>query len=226
MEQLIFVAIIVIFSILDSVARTKKKRQMRGPLPAPDASRDWEGEESYDAEPSYDEVELEREEAEAKAEPLPRYTQPYGSSGADKTARPTRKTSEGLIPADIWAEIAGLAKERLPAPEKPAPKPVSKPAPKPLPERPGPKHVSRRSPPRPVETHRVHRAHAGFGTDPVTRAPSEQDGLDPLARELGLDAASARRQLLSRDRHALRQAVILQEILGPPAALRPDPFEE
>lgn len=220
MEQLIFIAIIVVFSILDSVARTKKKRQARGPVPTPDRSRDWESEdeeESYDAEPSYDEIELAREEAEAKARPLPQYTRPYESTGATKP-RPTPKTSEGMIPADIWAEIAGLAKGRAPAPPEPTPRR--------LPERRGPKHVSRESPPRPVETHRVHRAHAGFGTDPATRPPSAQDGLDPLARQLGLDAASARHQLLSRDRHALRQAVILQEVLGPPAALRPDPFEE
>lgn len=195
MEQLIFVAIIVIFTILDSVARTKKKRQMRGPLPAPDAPHQWEDEEDgRDGQPSLGDVELEREAAVTQA-----------------AKRPAPQTSEGMVPADIWAEIAGLAKGRIPTP----------PAPKPKPEPP-----ARSVPRRPVETHRVHLSHTGFGTDPSTRARSEQDGLDPLAKALGVDASSARHQLLSRNRHALRQAVILQEILGTPAALRPDPFED
>jgi hypothetical protein len=124
-----------------------------------------------------------------------------------------------MIPADLWEEIANLARGQVPAP--PAPKPAPVPVPTPAPARPR----AARGPTRPAEKHRVHRSHVGFGTDPSTRPPSEQDGLDPLAGHLGVDAASARRQLLSRDRHSLRQAVILQEVLGPPAALRPDPFD-
>jgi hypothetical protein len=198
-EQLIFVAIIVIFSILDSVARTKKKRQGGGPLPVPESPEQWEPEEeSYDERPSYDDVEVRRAPEEAPQRPAP-------------------KGSEGMVPTDIWEEIAGLTRGRIPTP----------PAPKPIPTRPAPqpRFEVEAIPARPVETHRVHKAHAGFGTDPSARARSREDGLDPLARGLGIDAESARRQLLSRDRHALRQAVILQEILGPSAALREDPFE-
>lgn len=245
MEQLIFVAIIVIFSILDSVARTKKKRQQAGGVPpkpkAPRGWGEWETEEddagdTYDSEPSYDDVQVGRTPEEA--DPPPRYTQPYGSTGASTGTG--SKGSEGMIPSDIWEEIAGLATGRAPAPKRAPPEPKRAP-PEPVrtsslpsrraPARPVARTPSRpveveRGPARPVESHGIHRAHAGFGTDPSSRARSREDGLDPLAHELGVDAASARRQLLSRNRHALRQAVILQEVLGPPAALREDPLGE
>ena len=224
MEQLIFIAIVVIFSILDSVARTKKKRRGRGPLPAPKAPEEWEPEEdTYDSEPSYDEVEVRRAPEESR--PLPEYTEPYGSGRRSKGSAPSG--SEGMIPSDIWEEIAGLARGRIPQPPAPEPEP-RRPAPWREPSRPvrARTDVGRRGPARPVEAHGIHKAHEGFGTDPSSRARSREDGLDPLAFKLGIDAESARHQLLSRDRHALRQAVILQEILGPPAALRKDPFED
>jgi hypothetical protein len=79
---------------------------------------------------------------------------------------------------------------------------------------------------RPAETHIVHRAHKGYGTDPSSRRPSEQDGLDPLATRTSADALAVRAQLRRQGAHALRQAVIFHEILGPPVAIRPDRFEE
>ena len=78
----------------------------------------------------------------------------------------------------------------------------------------------RRGPARPVASHRVHRAHAEYGTDPPERSRSEQDGLDPLARTLSADAKAIRGQLLSNSASALRRAIILQEVLGPPKAMR------
>ena len=86
--------------------------------------------------------------------------------------------------------------------------------------------MQERGEPRPYQEHRAHRAHDDYGTDPSERAPSEQDGLDPLARHLGADAAAVRARLRSRDTSALRQAIILQEVLGPPAVLRKDRFED
>jgi hypothetical protein len=80
-----------------------------------------------------------------------------------------------------------------------------------------------RGPARPRPSHRVHRAHAEFGTDPSERTRSEQDGLDPLARTLSADAKAVRGQLLSDSASALRQAIILQEVLGPPKAMQEDP---
>jgi len=216
MEQLIFFAVIIIFSIIESVARSRKKR-MGGQLPPPqdwesdEPERDWSREPTtatYDAEPSYDEVQL------------------GGESPSNEGAR--RAGSEGMIPSDIWEEIAGLARTRMEQLEKPAP---------PQPTAPPPRRaggITRAggvtppgrapTPPRVPAQHRVHRAHAGYGTDPSSRARSAQDGLDPLARTVSLDIASVRRQLRLGGRHALRQAVILQEILGPPASMRPEPF--
>lgn len=69
--------------------------------------------------------------------------------------------------------------------------------------------------------HYVHRSHAGYGTDPSSRAPSEQDGLDPLAEFLDSDGVAVRQQLFG-GRAALRQAFVLREVLGPPKALRED----
>ena len=72
-------------------------------------------------------------------------------------------------------------------------------------------------------SHSIHDAHIGFGTDPSSRPASEQDGLDPLAEKLSEDAKAIRSMLSSQGRHALRQAVILHEVLGPPAAMRDEP---
>ena len=69
--------------------------------------------------------------------------------------------------------------------------------------------------------HYVHLSHAGYGTDPSSRAPSEQDGLDPLAEFLDSDGAAVRQQLFG-GRAALRRAFVLKEVLGPPKALRED----
>lgn len=212
MEQLIFFAIIIIFSIIDSVARSKKKKQqqMGTGAPAPEApearerkravprydtertheaQRTYEAERTYEHQPSYD--------ADPSSDAAPSYDDDL----------PDEAGSQAMIPADIWEEIAGLARGRVPAPTRPAPPPPAPVAP-------------------PVETHRVHRAHKGYGTDPSSRAPSEQDGLDPLATQTSADALAVRAQLRRQGAHALRQAVIFHEILGPPVAIRPDRFEE
>lgn len=181
MEELIFFAIIIFFSIIDSIARRRRKRQkdLPGGAPSP-AEWEWEDDEleTYDAEPSYDDREP--------------------------------RSSEEMIPSDIWEEIAGLAggKKRQHEPSSPPPIEVD-----PI-------------PPRPVSTHRVHRSHAGYGTDPSSRRRSEQDEIDPLRRRLSRDARAVRRQLQSHKKHALRRAVILHEILGPPTATRPDRIDE
>jgi len=204
MEELIFFAIIIFFSIIDSVARSRKKKRAGSPLPAPRAPQEWEPEEpTYDSGPSYDELEVE----DSQPAPLPSYTQPYDSTGTSRGT--SADSSQGMIPADIWEEIAGLAMGRTPTRRKPPP-PVEVEA----------------IPARPLETHRVHLSHAGYGTDPSSRAKSAEDDLDPLAHHLGADASAVRKQLKSHSNHALRQAVILQEVLGPPAALRPERFSE
>ena len=195
MEELIFFAIIIFFSIIDSIARTRKKRQAERTGQTGRMPEEWDEPDelpTYDDVPSYDD---------------PYEMAPYEARTPSGGSAPT--SSEGMIPSDIWEEIAGLARGRLPEPE-----------PEPLPVEIEP------IPPRPVARHRVHRAHAEFGTDPSSRSPSKEGAIDPLRVTLSRDARAVRRQLRSHSRSALRQAVILQEVLGPPAATRPERFQD
>ena len=237
MEELIFFGVIIFFSIIESIARSRK-RKTGGPLPEIPPEWEWDptGQRrrpptaempSYDADPSFDDK--------------PSFDEVATSETA---TRERARSSESMIPADIWEEIAGLAKEtqrpaethRPPPPPPPRPAPPARPAPsmKPVPA-PAPKPRAPIAPkkratilapePAPEGTagHAVHLSHAAYGTDPSTRARSAQDRLDPLASKLSQDAQAIRRQLRGHGVHALRQAIILQEVLGPPVGSRPDP---
>mgnify|MGYP001200245233 FL=1 len=118
-----------------------------------------------------------------------------------------RKATE-ILPADLWEEITGAM--RLPEPE-----PVEE---TPLPER-EPVRTSRKRQPDP-SVHQIHSTHPEYGTDPSERTESIQHGLGSLTDALELRASVARDQLGLGDRKALRKAVILHEVLGPPLALR------
>ena len=238
MDQLIFFAIIIVLSILESIARSRKaKRQRSGEVPdppeperfewaqrpsgeqrppwaqkPPTEKEPWAGEEipSYDDEPSYDEV-AGAEATSIESEPRP------------------RESAELPSAEDIWAEIAGLSTERRAEPE------TRRPVPEYAPQRPAPEErrpapvarpsestqvaVPRRSLPNRIEEHAIHLAHAGYGTDPSERGISEQDVRYARVERLGDDAAAARDMLLGGGA-TLRQAMILQEVLGPPAAMR------
>lgn len=260
MEELIFFAVIIFFSIIESIARSRK-RKAGGPLP--DAPPEWEQGRrpsprpeprpgmrgshrpdevpSYDADPSFD--------AEGSFDAEPSFDE---SKSRDALEKERATSSESMIPADIWDEIAGLAREpeRQEPTYTPPPRPQQRrtpaPSPKrvPVPQRPIPKAEPRRAPlpsqapkaPKPttapppepapegVAAHVVHESHVGYGTDPSARPPSAHDRMDPLARALGADASAARAQLRNQGAHALRQALILHEVLGPPAAEREDRF--
>lgn len=246
MEELIFFAVIIFFSIIESIARSRKKRSGPPQIPEewePEEPREWRPERArtewrterpretatttYDSDPSYDDVDV--DEAADSRETPPDSTRPYGTTRAEG---PRGSGSEGMIPSDIWEEIAGLARGRQPqmeppkpAPQKPAP-PAPVAAPKLPPSTPAPaaRDAWGKRTPR-VGQHRVHLAHAGYGTDPSSRAPSTHDGLDPLAQRLSRDVRAVRKQIRG-GRHALRQAVILQEVLGPPASMRSEPLLE
>ena len=118
-----------------------------------------------------------------------------------------RKATE-ILPADLWEEITGAM--RLPEPE-----PVEE---TPLPER-EPVRTSRKRQPDP-SIHPIHSTHPEYGTDPSERTASIQHGLGSLTDTLELRASVTRDQLGLGDREALRKAVILHEVLGPPLALR------
>ena len=127
MEELIFFGVIILFSILESIARSRKKRAGGG---APQIPGEWEPEADTE-----DEGESWRTAAPAGGRGGPgetrgRYSQPYGTTAG--RGRPGTSGSEGIIPADIWEEIAGLA-EGSEARRK-GPEPVATPAPPPEPE--------------------------------------------------------------------------------------------
>jgi len=217
-EEFIFFAVIIFFSIIESISRSRKARQQEQMPAPPDTEPDTESEEwwrvhvpetdlpTYDADPSYDD-QVGREST----------IQPY------EAPRVAEKRS--MLPSDLFEELAGLAEQleqknegakTLSLPRQSPPIPVPEPVPDraPAPVRVGRNRVARTGP------HEIHLAHAGYGTDPSERAKSEQDGLDPLAERLSENAAAIRMQLLSHSRGALRQAVILQEVLGKPVSLR------
>ena len=222
MDELIFFGVIIAFSILDSILRGKKKRQKGSDgLPVPEA-QEWEPAEveaylpTYDEEPSYDDEQ-----------------RVSGLEALQQHAESTPPSPEVAIPRDIWEEITALAGGRLPVEQASEPSvtlpvvvepelPVDpreaeralRRAPRELPVRRAERAVGR------TGEHRVHTSHRGYGSDPSTRAPSEQDDLGAHAETLSRDAASARALLNSHDKHSLRQAIILQELLGPPAAYR------
>ena len=70
--------------------------------------------------------------------------------------------------------------------------------------------------------HEIHRSHADYGTDPSSRALTPQHRIDPLAEPMDAQGTAVRRQLLRGGRAALREAVVLKEVLGQPLALRGD----
>ncbi len=212
MEELIFFAVIIFFSIVESIARTRKAKRGGGTptedVPAPSRTTEYEPPEpdvpTYDADPSYD----------------------------DRVP-----SSQTMLPGELLEELAGLAGRLekseartldLPNQSPPLPEPT------PRPERTStstsvsvrPRSTVSKRPSPSDGQHRVHLAHVGYGTDPSTRARSEQDGLDPLAEYLNSDAKAIRKQLRSHKKHALRQAVVLQEVLGPPASLKRDRFSD
>lgn len=260
MEQLIFIGVIVLFSILEAVGRKKKAEGGEaGELPPPPPTTPRRrapqapqgrvpGPMSYDDDPSFDE--------RAAGAGAPR-------NGSDSSS------SEGLIPADVWEEIAALARGGVPPSRAPAPQGPQRPAPepsRPVPTAkpvPAPTPVPAPSPrvPRPSAPTRGRRAEAGKvgrpaprppapirGRKAVTPAPALELALEETREEHPLHAThpemggpvrdrvtayaadararvrsevtEVRRVLRSGNAGSLRKAVMLSEILGPPAALR------
>jgi hypothetical protein len=271
-EQLIFVGIIVLFSVLEAVARKGRAKQEGGegvPLPEEPHQRRPRARprperqpqagpvpRSYDEDPSFDEV---TRGDEARMRPAPA-AERAEALGEGSTAAGARTSSEGLIPAEVWEEIQVLARgelpkaQKLPAPNTPSPMPKAPPPrapesrprewPNPSAPRPRPSGQAKPSgragassaqprtgralgrvsakavdaPPLTEGTagHPVHLSHEAFGTAPSTRAGIPLEG----ARKSAPSPAAGLRALLRSGPASLRQAVILQELLGPPPGLR------
>lgn len=201
MGELIFFAVIILFTILEAVAKRRKQREA--------------GEEGGDEGETWVPEPVERQ-PRPKAERRPRVER--GSSSSTDRGMPERgagreERSETMIPADLWEEIAGLASGE------------SKPASLETLEverieddiRPVRTYTGARVPS--IDAHPVHRSHREYGTDPSERTPSEQDW---RPTERGNRNAKRVRAMLrgSEGTDALKQAVILREVLGPPVSMK------
>lgn len=219
MEELIFFGVLILFSILDAVAKKKRKQQMEAEEAEAgtpeDGSGRWEGMSTYEA-------------PEIEADGRDTTLSPYAGPSADDGPGGGSGGSEGLVPRDIWAEIGALARGERPTVPGPgsddpwagpsaAEPEISRsdvPATSPIRR----SQVGRREVGRGggVADHPIHRSHADYGTDPSERAsvPATVSG-GP-----GREVREVRRALVEGGRGAARRAVILHEVLGPPLAYR------
>ena len=212
--QILVIAFFIIISMMDGVARKKRQKQQGGP-------------------------ELGRSEEDG--------------GGGSLFSTTTEPTSEGMVPDELWEEIAALARgeptpstQALPPSRLPEVEPRSMPmdAAEPEETRLGPahQHVERHdhvewapydSPPYPVvpAADEMQPAHTieEFPTIATERAVSERFEVPLVAawsdepyksRRPVETGASVRRTLIHGGHESIRQAVILSEVLGPPAALR------
>lgn len=230
MEQLIFVGIILFFSILEAISRRGRDRGGAGtssrddwppPSELPQVPEPRRAESpppmsdrlpTYDEEPSFDD----RIEAES------------GRPGG----RRAREGSEGMVPDDVWEEILALARgggpRRAPRPGQPRVPPAPPRAPVPAPRRPAPPArrpvrapLPKTPPSVPEPVHPVHLTHPKMGTPMKGRLTHLDEAAAPPVRR---DVRAALR-IVSGGPASLRKAVLLSEILGPPAALRGDPYD-
>jgi hypothetical protein len=249
-EQLIFIGVILAFSVMEAIARgIKQRQQRRGGLPVPEREeppaeakpRHWEqwsegrGEVREKEVPTYD--------SEVKDEVFDELR------GGPRAKRGEPVSSEGLIPPEVWEEILGMSRGGTPAPSE-APRPPAPPPRRVPPERPArtarPAPMARpsRSPPRPERRPPAEGTPLRPAPKPVapslppppvpmlpamvhTAHPVEARRGPDLARLAGSAVAQevlAARQML-RARGSMRQAAILLEVLGTPASLRDDPFD-
>lgn len=217
MEELIFFGVLILFSILDAVAKKKRRQQMEQDEDdgAEEVSGRWEGMSTYEPPET---VEAGRDAT----------LSPYAGPSVDEGHGGGDGGSEDLVPRDIWEEIGALARgERPPVQEPRSQEPWSSPSPS-EPETP-PSRVPSTSPIRRSQVgrrevgsrggaggHPIHRSHADYGTDPSERAPVVAAPSGGPSREV----REVRRALIEGGRSAARRAVILHEVLGPPLAYR------
>jgi len=241
--ELVFFAAILLFTVLEAIAKSRRKREAGEGQDA-----DAESPQDVAAEIQRRREEARRQRAEARRASQERDpgTQP-GRQGAGERARvggPAPMGSAGrggvpktegepsgeepsttMVPQDLWEEIADMMSGRrspepvpAPAPRAPRTKPVPEPAPSrtrtPVSTRSAAAAARRES------AHPVHRSHPEFGMDPSERVPSAFDLRAPVH---GRSAHASRvRSVLSGSNgaDALKEAIILQEVLGPPASLK------
>lgn len=227
MEELIFFGVIILFSILDAIAKKKRQGTETEEVEAPPTEASpVEDEARWGGMPGYEAPSSDPDGDGIPGAPLPEYTRPYGGEGAS--------SSEGMVPRDIWEEIGALARGEQP-PEPVAPEPdeeelatwddePSYEDPERLPSRIPSTSPIRRSQVGAREVgsrggsgkHFIHGSHADYGTDPSGRKPVPEPASGGPSREV----RAVRQALMEGGSDAARRAVILHEILGPPVAYR------
>jgi len=212
--QFLFLVVVAILWIAEAAASSRRrKKQQEEQRRAEDAGEvelpggwelEWEDEEPESAPPP-------RRQTSEKAESYQEVG--YRTSAGEGNREDRPRTSEGMLPRDLWEEIAAIARGEAPARKPPSP-------PKPLPTRTEPAYTP--PPPREVPVHqrradrvpapgrRISATQHAADRRPSKAAPEVRD--EPFVRAFGARGS----------RGGLRRAVILREILGPPRGFRSD----
>jgi hypothetical protein len=124
---------------------------------------------------------------------------------------PTAGASEDIIVPELWEEIRKLARTKAGAARTERAESVER------------LERAVATPAAPV--HPVHRTHPKMGRPLSERLTPLAEPADEAARRRPSPEVAEARRMLGQGASALRRAVILDEVLGPPAAMRGDPYE-
>jgi len=201
-DGLFFWLIIIAVAVLQGIGKKKRKAGQLGqkPLGSPGPRTDSPGEE----------------------EPITASSPPTMASPRPGQDPAGKSPSEGLVPADVWAEILGLARGETPRaePEAPVPVPVEE-APVEWAKEERPREEGR---PPPV----VRSFPTSHGADAVLHQTEPEDyesrlavSRTPVPGWEQEEGRGVRAGLFgSGSPRELRKAIILKEVLGPPLSLR------
>jgi hypothetical protein len=220
--EIVLILAFILFTVFDGIARSQRRRRGAGQQPRP--------------RPRPFPFELEEEGPEGDTEwPTGVVVAPGSSAGT--VERPKGETSEGLVPQDIWEEIAGLMRGEVPVRRPPEKVPTGGTEERAggtvaVPDRVTPGVPSGQRAPVAVGR-RVGRpaGDSGLASPPARPAPeaARLRGTSDRPEEVAAAATPSSPRagvLLPRgDLTALRRAIVLREVLGPPLALR-DPDED
>jgi len=206
-SQILFLLFIIAFAILSGIGKKRQQAERQRQQPPTDEGEDGAPTRSRERAQA-----AERETAEAarrervRTSPWERPEAPARKRAEDAPrARRTEQSSEELIPGDIWEEILGVARGG-----KPPPKPAGQPLPSRTP--PPPEAREEEEPPR-----KATRPEPVPKWAPRPAAPAPLQPVLPTPRP----PRRIREELFAaKSPRALRKAVVLREVLGPPAALK------
>jgi len=208
-EPFVVILLILAFSILDAIGKAQKKRQQEG------GAADARGGPEAEAAP---------DQAASQAAMLEAARRRAASR---RSGAPRVGTSEDVIVPELWEEIKKLARgrgvETLPERPREVPARVERP-PRQGPRRAAPV-AAHPTAPAPAPVHPVHKTHPLMGKPLAERRSPLDAPLTAASRHPSSQEVKDVRAMLGGGPDALRRAVMLEEVLGPPAAMRGDPWE-